>query len=62
MVAIYQITSVVEILIAIALTLGVVLARTRKSPEGIRIHHLVMTIGIFVHTIVALTWFIPQFL
>ncbi|MFX0200541.1 MAG: hypothetical protein ACFFCW_30855 [Candidatus Hodarchaeota archaeon] len=62
MVAIYQITSVVEILIAIALTLGFVFARTKKTPEGIRIHHLVMTSGIFIHTIVSLTWFIPQFL
>lgn len=51
-----------EILIAITLTLGFVLARIRKTPEGIRIHHLVMTSGIFIHTIVSLTWFIPQFL
>ena len=62
MVAISQITNVVEILIAIALTLGFVLARTRKTPEGIKIHHYVMATGIIVHTFVAIAWMIPQFL
>ncbi len=62
MVATYQITTIVEILITIALTLGFILARTSKTSERIRLHHLVMTSGIFIHTIVALTWFFPQFL
>ncbi|MFQ6126238.1 MAG: hypothetical protein ACE5R6_16760 [Candidatus Heimdallarchaeota archaeon] len=62
MVTTYQITTLVDILIAIALTAGFILARMRKTLEGIRIHHLVMTSGISIHTIVALTWFIPQFI